>query len=332
MGVPAVNDEHRAAAEQLLARTDTLRTRARARTGGAWAVLLGFGLLALAAVPIARYAFNFGADGRHVSVYPYFAYAELTELCVTHQWGTPCSTQEFDGSVVKFVFWGVWFALLPLAWGAAARWYRLRGESRGIVPRRTVWLLTVGGATVVVLALSPQQRALRTVHCSPRTSGRARRPVCCPGHLSRSPAGSTARRSRHCCWRWCCWPPRSPSGRPTDGSPGTPHRVRSAHDHRGRRPAARGRAASDQHPADRVDFGFLKAQLAVTDGNLSRHVKVLEDSGLVSVEKGYAGRRPRTWVILTPQGAEALERELRALRELVHRLDNSPPRPAAPDS
>lgn len=152
MGVPAVNDEHRAAAEQLLARTDTLRTRARARTGGAWAVLLGFGLLALAAVPIARYAFNFGADGRHVSVYPYFAYAELTELCVTHQWGTPCSTQEFDGSVVKFVFWGVWFALLPLAWGAAARWYRLRGESRGIVPRRTVWLLTVGGATVVVLA------------------------------------------------------------------------------------------------------------------------------------------------------------------------------------
>ncbi|GAA1173914.1 DNA-binding MarR family transcriptional regulator [Kitasatospora gansuensis] len=84
--------------------------------------------------------------------------------------------------------------------------------------------------------------------------------------------------------------------------------------------------------ADRVDFGFLKAQLAVTDGNLSRHVKVLEDSGLISVEKGYAGRRPRTWVLLTSQGAQALERELRALRELVQRLDNSPPRPPAADA
>ncbi|MFJ9519887.1 winged helix-turn-helix domain-containing protein [Kitasatospora sp. NPDC101801] len=79
--------------------------------------------------------------------------------------------------------------------------------------------------------------------------------------------------------------------------------------------------------ADRVDFGFLKTQLAVTDGNLSRHVKVLEDSGLVSVEKGYAGRRPRTWVSLTPEGGRALERELRALRELVRRLDNGPARP-----
>ncbi|MER7582737.1 transcriptional regulator [Kitasatospora sp. NPDC097691] len=73
--------------------------------------------------------------------------------------------------------------------------------------------------------------------------------------------------------------------------------------------------------ADQVDFGFLKEQLGATDGNLSRHLKVLEDSGLVTVTKGYAGRRPRTWVSMTPRGAEALERELRALRELVRRLD-----------
>ncbi|MER7770232.1 transcriptional regulator [Kitasatospora sp. NPDC096140] len=73
--------------------------------------------------------------------------------------------------------------------------------------------------------------------------------------------------------------------------------------------------------ADQVDFGFLKEQLGATDGNLSRHLKVLEDSGLVTVTKGYAGRRPRTWVAMTPRGAEALDRELRALRELVRRLD-----------
>ncbi|MEU7852128.1 transcriptional regulator, partial [Micromonospora parva] len=63
--------------------------------------------------------------------------------------------------------------------------------------------------------------------------------------------------------------------------------------------------------ADRVEFSFLKKQLAVTDGNLSRHLKVLEDSGMINVEKGYAGRRPRTWVTLTREGAQALDAELR---------------------
>jgi DNA-binding MarR family transcriptional regulator len=77
--------------------------------------------------------------------------------------------------------------------------------------------------------------------------------------------------------------------------------------------------------ADRVEFGFLKEQLGATDGNLSRHLKVLEDSGLIAVAKGYAGRRPRTWVALTARGAEALDRELRALRELVRRLDSAAP-------
>ncbi|MGW2419892.1 winged helix-turn-helix domain-containing protein [Streptomyces sp. NPDC001709] len=74
--------------------------------------------------------------------------------------------------------------------------------------------------------------------------------------------------------------------------------------------------------ADRVEFGFLKKQLAVTDGNLSRHLKVLEESGMITVEKGYAGRRPRTWVALTREGAQALDAELRALRALVLRLEN----------
>ncbi|MFF5534097.1 winged helix-turn-helix domain-containing protein [Streptomyces cinerochromogenes] len=84
--------------------------------------------------------------------------------------------------------------------------------------------------------------------------------------------------------------------------------------------------------ADRVEFSFLKRQLAVTDGNLSRHLKVLEDSGLISVEKGYAGRRPRTWVALTREGARALDAELRALRALVLRLEAPRPEPGTPDT
>ncbi|MEU2678605.1 transcriptional regulator [Streptomyces sp. NPDC007107] len=84
--------------------------------------------------------------------------------------------------------------------------------------------------------------------------------------------------------------------------------------------------------ADRVEFSFLKKQLAVTDGNLSRHLKVLEESGMITVEKGYAGRRPRTWVTLTRQGAQALDVELRALRALVLRLEARRPGPGTPDT
>lgn len=84
--------------------------------------------------------------------------------------------------------------------------------------------------------------------------------------------------------------------------------------------------------ADRVEFGFLKKQLAVTDGNLSRHLKVLEESGLITLEKGYAGRRPRTWISLSREGAQALDTELRALRALVLRLENPRPAPGPPDT
>jgi DNA-binding MarR family transcriptional regulator len=73
---------------------------------------------------------------------------------------------------------------------------------------------------------------------------------------------------------------------------------------------------------DQVEFGYLRDTLDLTPGNLSRHLAVLEEAGLVAIEKGYAGRRPRTWVRLTRQGRAALDDELRALRRL---LDGGPP-------
>jgi hypothetical protein len=110
----------KAAAAALLAAAESLRARTRTQTNGAWTPLLGFGLLALAATPVARYAFNFGAHGRSIASYPAFAYAELTGLCVVHEPGTPCLKGEFDGAVLRFAAWGVWFALLPLAWFVGA--------------------------------------------------------------------------------------------------------------------------------------------------------------------------------------------------------------------
>ena len=42
---------------------------------------------------------------------------------------------------------------------------------------------------------------------------------------------------------------------------------------------------------------------------------------LIKVEKGYAGKRPRTWVEATRAGRAALKAELAALHELIGRVD-----------
>jgi DNA-binding MarR family transcriptional regulator len=73
--------------------------------------------------------------------------------------------------------------------------------------------------------------------------------------------------------------------------------------------------------ADKVDFGLIQQTLDLTAGNLSRHLATLESADLVHIEKGYEGKRPRTWVRITPAGRKALKKEVAALRALVARLD-----------
>lgn len=75
------------------------------------------------------------------------------------------------------------------------------------------------------------------------------------------------------------------------------------------------------HQARRVEFGFLRTTLGLTAGNLSQHLSVLEKAELVGVEKGYEGRRPRTWVVLTDAGREALAQEIAQLKRLVSQME-----------
>jgi DNA-binding PadR family transcriptional regulator len=67
----------------------------------------------------------------------------------------------------------------------------------------------------------------------------------------------------------------------------------------------------------RADFAHLKSTLRTTDGNLGRHLRVLEDAGFVDITKVVEGRRPRTWVKITRQGRTALHHEIEALKEIV---------------
>ncbi len=66
-----------------------------------------------------------------------------------------------------------------------------------------------------------------------------------------------------------------------------------------------------------VEFTWLKEALELTEGNLSSHLAKLEEAGYVQVEKGYQGRRPRTWIRLTPQGRAAYQAHRQALLELL---------------
>jgi DNA-binding MarR family transcriptional regulator len=66
-----------------------------------------------------------------------------------------------------------------------------------------------------------------------------------------------------------------------------------------------------------VEFTWLKEALDLTEGNLSSHLAKLEEAGYVQVEKGYQGRRPKTWVRLTPQGRAAYQAHRQALLELL---------------
>jgi DNA-binding MarR family transcriptional regulator len=72
--------------------------------------------------------------------------------------------------------------------------------------------------------------------------------------------------------------------------------------------------------ARRADFSYLKSVLELTDGNLGRHLKVLEEAGLVKIEKVFEEGRPRTWVTLTRALRSAFAQELDSMRRLIERV------------
>ena len=75
--------------------------------------------------------------------------------------------------------------------------------------------------------------------------------------------------------------------------------------------------------ARRVEFGFLRDSLELTAGNLSQHLAVLEKAGLVEIEKGYSGKRARTWIHLTPAGKKALHNEIAQLKRLIGQIERN---------
>jgi DNA-binding transcriptional ArsR family regulator len=70
------------------------------------------------------------------------------------------------------------------------------------------------------------------------------------------------------------------------------------------------------HPRG-LAFGDLKHLCGLTDGNLSRHLQVLQEAGLVEIVKGYERNRPHTRCRLTSEGRRRFLDYLAVLEQVV---------------
>ena len=64
-------------------------------------------------------------------------------------------------------------------------------------------------------------------------------------------------------------------------------------------------------------FGDLKQLCALTDGNLSRHLQVLQEAKLVEISKGFENNRPQTVCRITPSGRRRYLEYLAVLEQVV---------------
>jgi len=70
------------------------------------------------------------------------------------------------------------------------------------------------------------------------------------------------------------------------------------------------------HP-EGLSFSDLVRLCDLTDGNLSRHLDVLAEAGLVKITKGFEGRRPHTTCVLTAQGRKRFREYLTQLEKVL---------------
>jgi DNA-binding MarR family transcriptional regulator len=66
-----------------------------------------------------------------------------------------------------------------------------------------------------------------------------------------------------------------------------------------------------------LSFTELRDTLALTDGNLTAHVRTLQEAGYVAVTKSFEGPRPLTTFALTQKGSRAFTAYIDLLEQIV---------------
>ena len=66
-----------------------------------------------------------------------------------------------------------------------------------------------------------------------------------------------------------------------------------------------------------VSYNELKELIQLTDGNLASHLKTLEESGFIKVQKGFVGRKTNTTYSVTKAGEKAFRTHLDGLGQMI---------------
>ena len=66
-----------------------------------------------------------------------------------------------------------------------------------------------------------------------------------------------------------------------------------------------------------LPFNDLKDLCSLTDGNLSRHLAVLQEAGMVGAAKSFRNNRPLTWVKITASGRKRFNEYIGELEKVV---------------
>lgn len=75
--------------------------------------------------------------------------------------------------------------------------------------------------------------------------------------------------------------------------------------------------------ADGMTFNELKEECDLTDGNLSRHLKALEDEKAIRIKKTFVKSKPQTTIYLTDRGRDSFIEYLQALEEVLKQAAGS---------
>lgn len=70
-----------------------------------------------------------------------------------------------------------------------------------------------------------------------------------------------------------------------------------------------------------AEFTTIRDALAVSDSVLSKHLRTLEEAGLIRRRKSLPSQRQTTWISLTQRGRRALSAHVAALRALIDGIE-----------
>lgn len=83
---------------------------------------------------------------------------------------------------------------------------------------------------------------------------------------------------------------------------------------------ARLKILAQLYVVESADFIFLMRQTELTQGNVSGHLKKLEDAEYVEIKKGYVGKRPQTIISFTKKGRAAFKKYVKSMRQVFEGL------------